>query len=68
MSALMALGCMLQSEDHPFTAVTPATHRRALECLPVDYASVDFGWNRPFNRNDIAPLILHLLEAATPWR
>jgi methylase of polypeptide subunit release factors len=63
--ALMALGRMLQSEDYRFTAVTPATHRRVLQRLPspTTLRSI-FGWNRPFNRNDIAAPILDLLEAA----
>ena len=63
--ALMALGRILQSEDYQFTVVTPATHRRVLQRLPspTTLRSI-FGWNRPFDRNDIAAPVLDLLEAA----
>ena len=61
----MALGRILQSEDYQFTVVTPATHRRVLQRLPspTTLRSI-FGWNRPFDRNDIAAPVLDLLEAA----
>jgi SAM-dependent methyltransferase len=63
--ALTELGRALRSEGYRFTAVTPATHRRALERLqgPTTLQSI-FGWNRPFGRDEVAPHILDLLAAS----
>ena len=63
--ALTALGRVLQSENYWFTAVTPATHRRVLYHTrgPTTLQSI-FGWNRPFDRDEVGPHILDLLAAA----
>jgi len=63
--ALTSLGHILQSEKYRFVAVTPATHSRVLRHLqgPTTLQSI-FGWNRPFDRDGVAPHILELLAEA----
>jgi len=62
---LTVLGKTLQSRGYRFVAVTPATHYRVLDRAPqtTTLESI-FGWNRPFDREDLDPSILDLLEDA----
>jgi methylase of polypeptide subunit release factors len=64
-SAIRELGYALQAEKYRFTAVTPATHHRVLQHIqgPTTLRSI-FGWNQPFARDEVAPHIMELLEAA----
>ena len=63
--ALIALGRTLQSHGFRFVAITPTTHRRVLDRLagPTTLESI-FGWNRPFQREALDPIIFDLLEKA----
>jgi release factor glutamine methyltransferase len=63
--ALTVLGRTLQSRGYRFVAVTPATHCRVLDRPPgqTTLESI-FGWNRPFEREALAPDIFDLLEDA----
>ena len=62
---LTVLGKTLQSRGYRFVAVTPATHCRVLGRAPrtTTIESI-FGWNRPFDCEDLDPCILDLLEDA----
>ena len=63
--ALTVLGKTLQSRGYRFVAVTPATHCRVLDRAPqTTTLELIFGWNRPFDREDLDPGILDLLEDA----
>jgi len=63
--ALIALGRTLQSHGFRFVAITSTTHRRVLDRLagPTTLESI-FGWNRPFQREALDPIIFDLLEKA----
>jgi release factor glutamine methyltransferase len=63
--ALIALGKTLQARGYRFVAVTPTTHRRVLS-RPEGAATLEsiFGWNRPFEREAVDPVIFDLLEKA----
>ena len=62
--AFTELGRALRSEGYRFTAVTPATHRRVLQHAqgPTTLQWI-FGWNRPFDRDSVAPHLLDLLAS-----
>jgi methylase of polypeptide subunit release factors len=63
--ALIDLGTTLQSYGYRFVAITPTTHRRALN-RPAGQITLEsiFGWNRPFERDALDPVIFDLLEKA----
>src|SRR4029079_14047816 len=62
---LTVLGKTLQSRGYRFVAVTPATHCRVLDrATQTTTLESIFGWNRPFDREDLDPGILDLLEDA----
>jgi methylase of polypeptide subunit release factors len=65
-AALVELLHFLRSHSYRFTAVTPATHARVLARpapQPADLRDI-FGWSRPFERQDLEPAQLTLLERA----
>jgi release factor glutamine methyltransferase len=65
-AALLQLLHFLRLYAYQFTTVTPATHECVLssECTgPLTLRDI-FGWNRPFGPDDIAPVLLQLLEQA----
>src|SRR6185437_3142713 len=63
--ALVALGRELRSLGYRFIAVTPSTHRIVLDRPPTETSLQSiFGWNRPFERADLAERIFALLVAA----
>ena len=65
-AALVELLHFLRSHSYHFTAVTPATHATILgrkAARRPDLRDI-FGWNRPFNREDLDPAPLALLERA----
>ena len=64
--ALLALGRELQAKDYRFTTVTPASHHRvnaraACAASPLERV---FGWSRPFQRIELPPTMVCLLEQA----
>ena len=64
--ALLALGRELQAQDYRFTTVTPASHHRvnaraACTASPLERV---FGWSRPFQRIELPPAMIGLLEQA----
>src|SRR5680860_551531 len=61
--ALTVLGKTLQSRGYRFVPVTPATHCRILN-RPLGQTTLEsiFGWNRPFEREGLDPIIFDLLE------
>ena len=65
-AALVELLHFLRSHSHRFTAVTPATHATVL-ARPApkspDLRDI-FGWSRPFERQDLEPALMALLERA----
>jgi methylase of polypeptide subunit release factors len=63
--ALIALGKTLQARGYRFVAITPTTHRRVLN-RPEGAATLEsiLGWNRPFEREAVDPVIFDLLEKA----
>ena len=64
--ALLALGRELQARDYRFTTVTPASHHR-VNARAVRAASPlerVFGWSRPFQRIELPPTMMALLEQA----
>src|SRR5680860_1813128 len=63
--ALTVLGKTLQSRGYRFVPVTPATHCRILN-RPLGQNTLEsiFGWNRPFEREGLDPIIFDLLEKA----
>jgi methylase of polypeptide subunit release factors len=63
--ALTGLGKTLQSRGYRFVPVTPATHCRILN-RPLGQTTLEsiFGWNRPFEREGLDPIIFDLLEKA----
>lgn len=65
-AALLELLHFLRRHDYRHTAVTPRTHA-AVQSRPFARSPslVDiFGWNRPFVRGDLDPLLYSLLERA----
>lgn len=65
-SALVELLRFLRLHGYRFTVSTPATHARVLarEFRDKPTHRDVFGWNRPFARDDLEPLLLGLLEEA----
>lgn len=65
-AALLELLHFLRSHSYCFTAVTPATHATVLaRPAPQPPGLRDiFGWSRPFERQDLEPALLALLERA----
>jgi methylase of polypeptide subunit release factors len=64
--ALLALGEELQAHDYRFTTITPASHHRVnnrAACATSPLERV-FGWSRPFQRIELPPSIVGLLEQA----
>lgn len=63
--ALVALGRSLKEEGYRFVAVTPATHGLVLNRpeASTTLRSI-FGWNRPFQRDEIATAMFELLSEA----
>ena len=64
--ALLALGRELQARDYRFTTVTPASHHRVnarAVCAASPLERV-FGWSRPFQRIELPPTMVGLLEQA----
>ena len=64
--ALLALGKELQSQHYRFTTGTPASHHRVNKrptsrATPLERV---FGWSRPFERIELPPTIVALLEQA----
>ena len=64
--ALLALGKELQSQHYRFTTGTPASHHRVNQrptsrATPLERV---FGWSRPFERIELPPTIVALLEQA----
>ena len=65
-AALVELLHFLRSHTYRFTAVTPATHATVLARPappPPDLRDI-FGWSRAFERRDLEPALLALLERA----
>ena len=65
-AALVELLHFLRSHSYRFTAVTPATHATVLARpapQPPDLRDI-FGWSRAFERRDLEPALLALLERA----
>jgi precorrin-6B methylase 2 len=64
-AALVELLHFLRLHSYSFTAVTPATHATVIgrSAPNLDIRDI-FGWNRPFERQDLEPLLLTLLERA----
>jgi methylase of polypeptide subunit release factors len=64
--ALLQLLVELSSRNYRFTCVTPATHERVLARPLVRPPSLEdiFGWNRSFGRDELAPVLLALLDKA----
>lgn len=65
-AALVELLHFLRSHSYRFTAVTPATHATVLAHpapQPPDLRDI-FGWSRAFERQDLEPALLALLERA----
>lgn len=65
-AALVELLHFLRSQSYRFTAVTPATHATVLtrpSPKPPDLRDI-FGWSRPFERQELEPALLALLERA----
>ena len=66
MSPLEALLGLLKQRGYAFTAVTPLTHSRVLDrpwSGPPNLRDI-FGWSRTFERTDLDPELLVLLESA----
>ncbi|HET9538027.1 MAG TPA: class I SAM-dependent methyltransferase [Mesorhizobium sp.] len=63
--ALVTLGRSLREAGYRFVTVTPTTHRRVL-ARPEEQQTLRsiFGWNRPFQRDALAPHLLELLSQA----
>ena len=63
--ALIGLGRILQQRAYQFVAVTPATHNRVLgrEAKSTSLESI-FGWNRPFDPDEIENCLMEFLEQA----
>jgi methylase of polypeptide subunit release factors len=63
--ALVTLGRWLKDEAYKFVTVTPTTHRRVL-ARPEEQQTLRsiFGWNRPFQRDALAPHLFELLSQA----
>ena len=63
--ALIGLGRILQQRAYQFVAVTPSTHDRVLrrEATSISLESI-FGWNRPFDPDEIESCLMDLLEQA----
>jgi methylase of polypeptide subunit release factors len=64
--ALLALGEELRAHDYRFTTITPASHHRVnnrAACATSPLERV-FGWSRPFQRIELPPSIVGLLEQA----
>jgi methylase of polypeptide subunit release factors len=64
--ALLELLACLKGRGYRFHAVTPATHARVLARAPHKPPTLRdvFGWNRPFETNEIEPEVLSLMERA----
>jgi release factor glutamine methyltransferase len=67
MHPLLALGLELRQRGYFFAAITPESHRRILE--RTNFRVTDplrgiFGWNRPFARTAVDPVLFELLESA----
>ncbi len=65
-AALLELLSQLRSRDYRFTCVTPATHARVLARPLTGAPSLRdiFGWNRPFDREQLSDQLVELLETA----
>ena len=64
--ALLALGKELQGQHYRFTTATPASHHRVNKrptsrATPLERV---FGWSRPFERIELPPSVVALLEQA----
>ena len=66
MNPLEALLGHLKQREYAFTAVTPLTHQRVIARPWSGRPSLRdiFGWSRPFDRGDLDPELLELLERA----
>lgn len=66
-TALLTIGSALSADSYQFIAPTPLTYQRVLS-RPVkhdaDWLVEVFGWNRPFQREDIGERYVTLLEDA----
>ena len=65
-AALVELLHFLRLHSYHFTTVTPATHSivlRRRQLRQPDLRDI-FGWNRPFAKHDLEPLLYSLLEQA----
>jgi methylase of polypeptide subunit release factors len=64
--ALLALGKELQARDYRFTTITPASHQRVNNRAAGATSPLErvFGWSRPFQRIELPPSIVELLEQA----
>ena len=64
--ALGELLRLLKARDYRFIAVTPATHATVVARRPPSQPSLRdiFGWNRPFDADDIPEPFLDVLRAA----
>jgi release factor glutamine methyltransferase len=64
-AALVLAGRALLAEGYRFTAVTPATHARVLARPRIADTLVEvFGWNRPFSRGVLPPVVFDALAGA----
>lgn len=68
--ALIELGRALARQNYHFITVTPETHRRVNERAALEgHTRAEslrdiFGWNRPFDRETLAPEMIELMRAA----
>jgi release factor glutamine methyltransferase len=64
--ALLALGKELQGQHYRFTTATPASHHRVNKRLTSRATPLErvFGWSRPFERIELPPSVVALLEQA----